>query len=81
MTKRTSGYQTLNHIKDLAIYADRNQRPVNALQDPYNPLSYNVYYANICRDPVQQSYPLMENYKNKKDEDEYLLIEYKNNNL
>lgn len=81
MSKRTSQYQTLNHIRELGIYVDANQRPVSALQDPYNPLSYNVSYANICTAPRQHSYHLIENYKDKKDEDDYLLIEYKNSNL
>ena len=81
MPRRISKYQTLKHIKELGLYVDKNMRPVNGLQDPYNPLSYNVYYTNICKAPKQQSYPLVENYNNKKEEDEYILIEYKNNNL
>ena len=81
MSRRSSEYQTLKHIRELGLYVDKNTRPVNGLQDPYNPLSYNVYYTNICKAPKQQSYPLVENYNNKKEEDEYILIEYKNNNL
>jgi len=81
MSRRTSNYETLNHIKELSLYVDKNRRPVTSLQDPYNPLSYNVYYANLCTAPKKQPYPLMENYKNKNDDDEYVLIEYKNKDL
>ena len=73
---RNYNYEKLNHLRDVSTYVTTKQRPVPGLEDPYNPLSYNVYYANSCKKPNNQSYNILENYKKIEDED-YYLVEYK----
>lgn len=79
MPKNNSSYQILSHNTKLRVYTPKEPQKVLTMQDPYNPTSYNIYVATLCKEPpVNRAMKILENYKDEElNPDDYFLIEYK----